>query len=162
MSCSGLRYARELDAPRSRIEEYGDVKLVRGAVLNDWEKYGTYLLDAIFPVLPSSPTAVAARPGAHDAYTVLMNDGSTVEIDAMGKVPLTFQVDIWGSERRGTHEIRDNFSAFRRTLWRFLQMVETDEPQIPPADTIQLMKVLIAGRRAEKHDRIVEIDEIKI
>jgi predicted dehydrogenase len=162
MSCSGLRHARELDAPRSQIEEYGDLKLVRGAVLNDWEKYGTHLLDAIFPVLPSSPTAVAARPGAHDAYTVSMSDGTTVEIDAMGEIPLTFQVDIWGNEQRSIHEIRDNFSAFRRTLWRFFQMVRTEEPQIPPADTIQLMKVLIAGRRAEKQDRTVEISEIQV
>jgi predicted dehydrogenase len=34
MSCSGLRYAIELDDPRSRLEHYGKLKLVRGAVVN--------------------------------------------------------------------------------------------------------------------------------
>lgn len=162
MSCSGLRYARELDGPRSRIDAYGTVKLIRGAVLNDWEKYGTHLLDAIFHLHPSSPRAVTARPGTHDGFTVAMRDGTTVEIDAMGDIPLTFQVDIWGTEHRSTHEIRDNFSAFRRTLWRFLEMVKTGEPQIPPADTMKVMKVLIGGRRAERQNRTVEIDAIDI
>jgi predicted dehydrogenase len=162
MSCSGLRFARELDALRSQTKEYGTLKLVRGAVLNDWEKYGTHLLDALFHVLPSSPVTVTARPGKNDSFTVMMSDGTPLEIDAMGDVPVTFQVDIWGTEKRSTHKIRDNFSAFRRTLWRFLQMVETGEPQIPPTDTMQIMKVLIAGRRAEEKGRTVDIDEINI
>jgi predicted dehydrogenase len=162
MSCSGLRYARELDGPRARIEQYGTLKLVRGAVLNDWEKYGTHLLDALFCLLPSSPTAVRARPGTHDGFTVMMSDGTPLEIDAMGEVPMTFQIDIWGTEKRSTHEITDNFSAFRRTLWRFLEMVKTGDPQIPPRDTVRLMKVLIAGRRAEQQNRTVEVGEIDI
>ena len=32
MSCSGMRYARELDEPRASLAEYGEIMLVRGAV----------------------------------------------------------------------------------------------------------------------------------
>ena len=39
MSCSGLRYARELDDVRSNILDYGEIKLIRGAVIDVWYNY---------------------------------------------------------------------------------------------------------------------------
>ena len=56
MSCSGMRYARELDEPRANLTSYGHLKLVRGAVVLSWEKYGVHLLDALLGM-----TAVASR-----------------------------------------------------------------------------------------------------
>lgn len=51
MSCSAMRYARELDIVKASMKSYGRLKLVRGAILNSWEKYGVHLLDAITCVL---------------------------------------------------------------------------------------------------------------
>ena len=39
MSCSAMRYALELDGVRAGLKEYGDMKLVRGAIVSSWEKY---------------------------------------------------------------------------------------------------------------------------
>ena len=47
MSCSGMRYARELDEPRADLAAYGKFKLIRGAIVLSWEKYGVHLLDAV-------------------------------------------------------------------------------------------------------------------
>ncbi|MCS3700158.1 uncharacterized protein (UPF0548 family) [Salinibacter ruber] len=41
MSCSGLRYARELDEVRANIGSYGSF---RGAVVLGWERYAIHLL----------------------------------------------------------------------------------------------------------------------
>ena len=43
MSCSGMRYARELDEPRADLAAYGSLKLIRGAIVLSWEKYGVHL-----------------------------------------------------------------------------------------------------------------------
>ncbi len=40
MSCSGLRFAIELDTLTSEISTIGRLRLVRGSTLNDWTKYG--------------------------------------------------------------------------------------------------------------------------
>lgn len=162
MSCSGLRFARELDDARATIDTYGTIRFARGAVLNNWEQYGIHMLEAMLHVLPGNPVSVTALANAHDAFSIALDDGATLQIDALGRVPKTFQVDIWGSDRRSTHEINDNFTAFRRTLWRFVEMIRSGEPAINPDDTMNLMKTLIAGRRAEENGETVLLSDIQV
>jgi predicted dehydrogenase len=160
MSCSGLRFARELDEPRANIDAYGTIRYARGAVLNNWEQYGIHMLEALLHVLPGRPVSVTALKNAHDAFAITLSDGATLQIDALGRVPKTFQADIWGTDERSTHEINDNFTAFRRTLWRFVKMIRSGEPAINPDDTVDIIKTLIAGRRAKATGTPVKLNEI--
>jgi len=171
MSCSGLRYARELDGPRARVDEYGDLRLVRAAVLNDWAAYGVHMLDAVFGVLDARPTSVRAVEGGggertgrndHTAVAVTMDDGTLFAVDVLGDVPLTFEVALYGSERTSRHELRDNFRAFRRTLWHFLETVRTGEPLLAPRETLDVLRVLIAGRRSLAAGERVHLDDLEV
>lgn len=160
MSCSGLRYARELDDPRATLGSYGDLRFVRAAVLNDWARYGVHMLDAVFGVLESRPVSVRAVSGRHDSVTVRMDDDTLVTIDALGEVPLVLDVDIYGTERVSHHELRDNFRAFRRTLWHFLEMVRSGEPSLAPRETLDVLGTLIAGRRSLETGEPVRIGDV--
>jgi predicted dehydrogenase len=162
MSCSGLRYARELDEPRTNLTEYGQIKLVRGAVVLSWEKYGIHMLDGIFNVIRSKPLSIMYQESSHMSVTIKMDDQSVVQIDALGEVPKTFTVDVWGTKFRSTHEINDNFSMFRRTLWHFLNSIKTGKPAIPADHTLMLMKILMAGNLSKQGNREVRIDEIQL
>lgn len=176
MSCSGLRYARELDGPRAALGSYGDLRLVRAAVLNDWAAYGVHMLDAVFGVLDARPASVLAvdggtggvRDGArdaapdHTAVAVTMSDGSLVSVDALGDVPPTFEVALYGSERTSRHELRDNFGAFRRTLWHFLETVRTGEPSLPPRETLDVLRTLLAGRLSLETGDRVDVAEVDV
>jgi predicted dehydrogenase len=162
MSCSGLRYARELDAPRTDLRSYGDLKLVRGSVLLDWQRYGVHIVEAILALLPARPTAVSAHRCEHASVAIEMDDGTLVLVDALGDVPKTFKVDLYGTERISSHEIEDNFSMFRRMLWSFEAMVRTGKPPIPPERTLDIMRVLVAGQRSRIEDRRIRLDELGI
>lgn len=162
ISCSGMRFARELDAPRSHWEEYGEIRLIRGAILNDWEKYGIHLIDAILNITTARPVSVTPLPCHHQSVAVCMNDSSLVQLDALGPVPRCFSIDIFGTNRHSSHDIADNFSMFRRLLFHFAQTIEMKQPAIPPEDTLTSIRLLIAGRRAMKEQRTVEIDEISV
>ncbi len=98
MSCSGMRYARELDAVKAHIADYGRLQLLRGTVVNDWARYGVHMLDAIFPLLKSRPVAIRALPSRHQSLAITMDDGTLVCVDALGEVPPIFRVDILGSQ----------------------------------------------------------------
>jgi len=148
MSCSGLRFARELDDVRANIESYGTLRCIQGAVVRGWVKYGIHLLEAVSNAVPSTPVAVEPGPAEHDSVAITMSDGTLFHLDALGDVPKTFHVDIWGSENRSSHRITDNFSAFRRTLWHFVEMVRTGTPPIDPEETLRMVHTLRAGRRA--------------
>ncbi len=63
MSCSGMRYARELDEPRADLAAYGRFKLIRGAIVLSWEKYGVHILDAVLGMTPAHPISVQDASG---------------------------------------------------------------------------------------------------
>lgn len=160
MSCSGMRYARELDAWRSRQVDHGELKLVRGTIVNDWERYGVHLLDAILPFLPSRPVAVRALPADHDSLVVTMADGVSVHIDALGQVPAIFRVELLGTRHISGFDIIDNFSMFRRTLWEFWRMIVEKRPAMPVRSTLDVIRTLIAGKQALKTKDEVALNEL--
>ena len=162
MSCSAMRYARELDELRSTIEGYGDLKLVRGAVVNSWEKYGVHLLEAIWGAVRPQPLWVQAQEASHSSVCIGCEDGLLIQIDALGQTALTFQLDIWGSANAASYSIRDNFSMFRRMLWHFCNSIRTGEPAIGADDTSTIMRVLMAGNASQSEQRKVYLHELEL
>jgi hypothetical protein len=162
MTCSGMRYARELDAWRADQVDHGELALVRGTIINDWERYGVHLLDAILPLLPSRPVSVRALPAAHDSLVVAMADGLSMNIDALGKVPAIFRVELLGSRHSSAVDITDNFSMFRRTLWEFWRQIVEKRPSISVEATFDVVKTLIAGKLAIQTQEEVTLDGLDI
>jgi predicted dehydrogenase len=161
LSVSGVRYAGELDGLKARLDGLGKLRLARGAVVRSWEKYAIHVLEGIFSVIPLRVTSVSACPAGHASMTLTQEDGSVVQIDALGQVPPTFAMDFWGENSRYHAEVRDFFTAFRRTLGAFIRLVQTGHPPFPPADTIRLMEILMAGQRSRAEKRPVSLDEFE-
>ena len=162
MSCSGMRYARELDDPRANLAAYGRLKLIRGAIVLSWEKYGVHLLEAILAITPGRPISVRMLPVEHASAVVLLDDGVLIQIDAMGECARTFHLEIFGTQLTGAFDITDNFSMFRRMLWQFTESIRTGLPAIPPDRTLEIMRVLIAGRIARSENREVHLNELPL
>ena len=162
MSCSGMRYARELDEPRANLASYGKVKLIRGAIVLSWEKYGVHILDAVLGMPTSRPVAVQMLSADHASAAIRFDDQSILQIDALGDAARAFHLEIFGTERNGAFDITDNFSMFRRMLWEFATSIRSGKPSIPAEKTLEIMQVLIAGRISSKESREVKLDEIAI
>lgn len=147
MSCSGMRYARELDAVRSDWNSLGEVKFIHGTIVNGWEKYGVHLLEAIDTLPVPQPRSVRALETRHEA--VLIDCGSVaVQIDALGAVSPIFRLEIFGTKRHVAIEITDNFTMFRRMLWHFLRSCVERKAAISADSTIAIMNTLRAGRQS--------------
>lgn len=162
MSCAGMRYARELDEARADLAAYGRIKLIRGAVVLSWEKYGVHMLEAILAMTPAHPVSVRMLPVEHASAAIRMDDGVLLQIDAMGDCARSFHIDIYGTQRISSFDIFDNFSMFRRMLWQFAESIKTGQPAIPAGRTLEIMRVLIAGRISRKENREVSLDEIAL
>lgn len=161
MSCAGLRYAGELDAARAGIAGYGEIVSLRGAVVLGWEAYGIHILEAMFSLTKARPLAVSCRRGRHEQMTLQMNDGTLATIDCLGDGPPQFHLSIHGRQRVTTHDLRDNFTAFKRLLTAFVGQVRSGEPAIPPRETLTVMHTLMAGRRsATHHGKPIDLEEV--
>ncbi len=162
MSCAGMRYSRELDEPRADLAAYGQLKLIRGAIVLSWEKYGVHLLEAVMAITPAHPVSVRMSPAEHASALIRFDDGVLLQLDALGECPRTFHLEFFGTKRIGAFDIFDNFSMFRRMLWEFAESIRTGRPAIPPERTLEIMRVLIAGRIARKENREVFLNEIPL
>ncbi|WP_235548840.1 Gfo/Idh/MocA family protein [Paenibacillus sp. Soil522] len=160
MSCSGMRYAQELDGLRVGLTDYGELKLIRCAVVRSWEKYGVHMLEAVIPLIGSTPHAVTALPAGHYSMAVSFDNGLLLQIDCFGDVSPIFKIDVYGSRKHAVFHVEDNFSMFRRMLWHFFRSVEERAPAVPAVTTLTIMRILAAGRRSVQEGRSVRLDEL--
>jgi hypothetical protein len=162
MSCAAARYAKELDEIRGNIDSFGEMKLIRGTVINSMEKYGIHMLDGILGVTGFQAKSVSCIEAKHTSMMIKNKDKSLIYIDALGTTPKTLQIDFWSDENRFHAEVNDNFSMFRRLLADFIQMVRTHKPPIDPQFVLNTMKILIAANISRRENTEVEIDDITI
>ena len=144
------------------LASFGRLKLVRGAVVLSWEKYGVHLIDAVLGMTESRPISVLVVAAEHMSATVRFEDGLLFQLDALENCPPTFHLDLFGTERTAAFDITDNFSMFRRMLWEFSHSIQTGIPAIPAQRTLDSMRVLIAGRLSAQQKREVSLDEITL
>lgn len=162
MSCAGGRYAKELDEIQAEIDSFGEMKLIRGTVINGLEKYGIHMLDGIFGVTGFHVESVSCFQAKHASMMIRNTDNSLIYIDALGSAAKTLQFDFWSDKKRFHAEANDNFSMFRRLLADFITMIRTRTPTIEPELVLNTMKVLIAAKLSRKENRVVRLDEITI
>ena len=146
MSCSGLRFAAELDGfrqPRSQWE-IGTPKLIEATVLNGIEKYGIHLIEAVASLDPAwgRATSVTRLDVPHDAWLIQLSDGVPMVLNCLGAVGKTFHVSMFGDKGHRHVDLHDNFSAFRRTMEHFFGMVRSGRPPIDPDETLRIMNLI--------------------
>ena len=159
MSCSGLRYAKELDAYRQQCA-IDFPKAINAAVVCDWEKYGVHLLDGIFSGIPFNVKSVYSVGDIPRSTTLECYDGKIINLLCLGQGPKTFSFTIFSDNHRQSFDVDDNFTAFKRTLVCFRDMIINKQIQIDPNLTLNIMKTLLAGNTSARENRVVGIDEI--
>lgn len=143
MSCSGLRYAPELDALRAGNlqPELGEVRLVSATVLNDLARYGIHMIEAVvgLGLVGDAPLRVERLPGPFEAVRFVPESGPVLEVNCLGAVGRTFRLSFFGAKSHAHFDLHSNFTSFRRCLSEFFAMVRSGRPSIPPAETLRIM-----------------------
>lgn len=151
MSCSGLRYAAEIDPLRLPEPAIGAIRLVAGTVLNGPEKYGIHLIEAVASLgrTFARPVAITRLEAPHDSFLLHFDNGVPFRLDCLGNVGKTFHLSFFGDHGHCHFDLHDNFGAFRRTLEHFFAMVRTGVPAIDPVETVRIMRLLTVAATLE-------------
>jgi len=152
MSCSGLRFAAELDelrAPRSTWA-IGTPRLVEATVLFGIERYGIHMIEAVASLDPAwgRVTSVTRLAVPHDAWLMQLSDGVPFVLHCLGAVAKTFHLSVYGDLGQRQFDLHDNFSAFRRAMEKFFAMVKSGTPAIDPDETLRVMRLIQEARHA--------------
>ncbi|WP_419675988.1 Gfo/Idh/MocA family oxidoreductase [Aliarcobacter butzleri] len=161
MSCSGIKYAPELDKIKRDLKDFGKIKLIRGTTVKSWEKYAIHMLDGIFSVVPFNVKSVQYNNSNHESFTLFNFDGSIIQIDALGSCELMLRIELFSDTKYYKADTLNSFDAFRRTLWNFIDTIKNKETTNSLL-TLDLMKVLIAGNMSKASNKIIQLDSLGV
>lgn len=144
MSCSGLRYAKELDEVRDGSVEIGDIIMINATVLNGLEKYGIHMLEAVAGLNSAwgLPCEAERLRSDMDSFSLTLSGGQLFILNCLGPIGKTFHLSLFGDRGHYHVDLHDNFSAFRRTIGHFISMIKTNIPPIPPDEVLHRMRLI--------------------
>jgi len=167
LSTSAMRYAREFCAAKQRmVTEVGEPRLITTTTCKSWERYGIHALEGVYPLLPPGGWLSVANTGTEKANIVHVRHAAGVDVvlaavddmyGAFGKL------GIYGTKGSLTTSFEDTFFCFKAQLLAFVEYLRTGELPFPFAETVELMKIIIAGIRSrEQSGRTVPLNEIQL
>lgn len=149
LSSSGYRYAREIEElDRGSI---GRIEFVDCLINKSWEKYGIHAVEGLYQIMGSG-VEVVCNLGNEMANVVYIKyrDGRQAVVNVIYDTRIS-RYDIVGTGDTKTLVISDSFYMFKRQLQTFVDFVTTRRYPYPPEETIEMIKVIIAGIRSREN-----------
>jgi len=164
LSTSCMRYAREFIALRDELPAVGDPRLVVCTMAKSWERYGIHAVEAVYHLLEPGGWRDVVNTGSSERNVVHLRHESGVD------VLLPTIADLYGgfahvtlSGTDGTRQVSftDTLGAFRDQLIGWVDYLRTGRLPVPREQTIEQMKLIIAGLRSRECDgRRIPLTEI--
>ena len=165
LSTSAMRYAREFDDLRPRLPEIAPVRLITATTPKSWARYGIHALEAVYPLVEPGGWMSATNTGAEGAEIVHLRHagGSEIVIAAIKDLVGCFGcVSVYGAGGMVNARFADTFGAFKSQLIAFVDFVRTGREPFDFAQTVEQMKIIIAGERSRRSNgRTVLLSEIE-
>ena len=164
LSTSGLRYAREFVAVKQRLAaDVGEPRVITATTCKSWERYGIHALEGVYPMLAPGGWLSVANTGTENANIVHVRHASSVDVvlAAVADMYGAFgKLGVYGTKGAVTASFDHTFFAFKAQLVAFIDYLRTGELPFPFAETVELMKIVIAGVRSrEQSGRTVLLQE---
>lgn len=165
LSTSAMHYAKEFAAAREDLSEaVGRLQLLTITTPKSWERYGIHALEAVYPMLKPGGWLSVANTGTETANIVHARhaDGVDVVLAAVDGMYGGFcKLNAHGTTGSLSTAIADTFFAFKSQLDAFVDYLRTGRLPVPFEETVEMMKIIIAGIRSRQDSgRTVAIDEI--
>jgi hypothetical protein len=163
MSSSCMRYAKEFLPYRESTSELGLLRLATITVPKSWERYGIHALEGVYPIF--GPGFLSARNTGTEERNIVHfkhRSGADIVVAAVNDLYGAFGVlALYGTAGHVEVAFADTFYAFKKQLEAFIQYLRTGIPPFPFSETVELMKMIIAGIRSrEERGREVLLEEI--
>ena len=155
MSTSCMRYAREYADLRNQLSDVGETRLITITMAKTWERYGIHALEAVYPFLRTGGYASVTHSGTDKANIMHLahEDGVHVVLNVIDDLYGAFgHLNVYGTEGAAGAVFQDTFYAFKTQLEAFVSYLRTGELPFDFQETVEQMKIIIAGIRSRELD----------
>lgn len=152
MSCSALRYARELEEARPRIAALGKVRCATGTAPNELVFYGIHALELVHAVLgPGIGWVQNIGDGECSFVRCGYPDGRSIMLQVLGSGGGPGLHGCFFGERGAVHvQVSDSVAYYGNMLRAFAGMVGTGQMPIPLEHTLEVIRTLAAAKRSQQ------------
>jgi len=152
MSSSCMRYAKEFMPYRISTHELGQVRFACITTPKTWERYGIHALEGIYPILgPGFISACNTGSSERNILHFKHQSGADVTVAAISDMYGSFGVlSLCGTLGHVEVAFNDSFYAFKTQLEGFVQYLRTGIRPFPFEETVELMKMVIAGIKSRE------------
>ncbi len=163
ITSSSMRYCKEMEPFFKNHYELGKLMYICEPFAKKYETYGIHALEAIYPLLGQGFVSVQ-NTGTYEQTMVHLVHKSGCRVDiAMGIDMVCAGTLIVGTEDSRYINDGDSYYAFKKQLDNFVHWLRTGEEPFPFEETIELMKMIVAGLRSrEEGGRVVMLSEIDV
>ncbi len=161
LSSSCMRYAKELLPYRFSTHELGELRFAAITTPKSWERYGIHALEAVYPIVGPGFTSVRYSGTAEHAIVHLSHrSGVEVVVAAISDMYGAFGcLQLGGTAGQVQTVFGDTFWAFKAQLAAFVEYLQTGVRPFPWQETVELMRLVIAGIRSrEEGGKVIEVD----
>ena len=165
LSASSMRYAKEMAPYKISTAELGRLRCLSVPMPKSWERYGIHALETVYGVLGGGFVSVtdSGREG-EDIMHIRHESGAHTVIASIYDMYGAFGLaELIGTAGFARVHFKDSFYSFRAMLCDFIKYLRTGERPIDFAETMELMKIVIAGRMSRQQGgREVWLDELEV
>jgi predicted dehydrogenase len=154
LSTSGMRYSPQFQLNDEQRETVGDLRWITSFTCKTWERYGIHALEGVEPLIgPGFLTVQAHSDAGGDVMHLTHRSGVRMTIGAIHDAYGSFgAAHLYGTKGQLPLRSTDTYNAFRSQLVAFIEMLRTGKRPLPFDETVELMAVIIAGRRSKEQN----------
>ncbi len=163
ITSSSLRYAKEYEPYYKSTYELGKLMYICSPMSKKWEEYGIHAVEQMYPILKKGFVSVQ-NTGVYEQSQVHLIHKNGCRVDIPQGVGMAGAGILMIGTKGSTYvQCKDSFYAFKKQLDLFVKWLRTGEEPVDFEDTVEMMKIIIAGlRSSEENGRVVYLNEIDV
>ena len=163
ISSSSLRYCKEIEPYYKNHYELGEIRYICSPMAKKYETYGIHALERMYPLLGEGFLSVRNTGTVEQAMVNIKHKNGCNVTVVQGYDMQTCGMMVLGTYGAKILASGDSYYCFKRQLDLFVHWLRTGEEPFPFSETVELMKLVIAGIRSrEEGGREVFLSEIEV
>jgi predicted dehydrogenase len=162
MSCSALRFARELIDARAQLDAIKPFAAACAVGPHELIYYGIHPCELLQAAIGSGVRAVQ-NVGAEGRHIVRLfyGDERSAVLQVFEDIGYVFHLNVYGKGGWVSFAVADHQFFYTETMRQFVAMCRGGAAPFPPEDTLEIIETLWCARKsAQEGGRIVRLEEV--
>ncbi|MCM8763838.1 MAG: hypothetical protein NC830_00515, partial [Candidatus Omnitrophica bacterium] len=141
----------------------GEILFTSGIMAKSWERYAVHAIEGLYAITGESVRSVFNIGDEKLNLAHLeFKSGKTALLQVVYYSTIFGRYDIFCQNSTITIETKDYFHMFKRQLEEFIKFVKTGKLPFPFSQTVEIIKVVIAGIKSRERKARAFLEEIKL